>query len=171
MYKNIIYELAHKYHNLQKLDPLWSFEERVGEGFLVLTKILPKKEVGRNLETLLWTSLENRFKEIHRKLTTKKRFAVFESGEAVSELLYSNRNPNINIKPIKPISKEEIDWSRISELSKEAREVVEIIIQSPKELLQICNGKNITKETLEIFLRDFRGWKTNKIRNFFRSLK
>lgn len=169
-HQQIIHKVAWKYRNLQHLDQLWTFEERVAEGFEVLALAYSKKEEGRSLDALLWKNLENRFRDIHRKCTSPKGYARFDRSEGASELLYSENHQGRTFICPKIIPSEGKYEEHLHELSKEAKEVAKIILEAPKEFLTLCGSENMNREILGVFLRDFRGWKTSKTRKFFKEL-
>ena len=132
-YSNMVHKLAWYYSNHSTVE----FSELESEGFLVFHYCLeerpfdPSKSDG-DFGGYFWQHLHYRFKSI-----------CFPAHKPATTLLIDNAIPT-------PASAEEKYggfWDLLGSLTAEAREVIQVILQAPAEMLEFCHSPHYTRRT------------------------
>lgn len=122
-FQGLINKVCWKYRSITYMDTMYSMDDLIAEGMVVFASICSSKDIDDpGFSTALWNQLTWRMNNIVDYLLYKKRRAEFVS---YNDDISTDDKTNWVIKYV--------------ELDGELKELVEIIITAPSELLDWCN--------------------------------
>ena len=154
-YRGIIFGLAFKFSPTEQ-----DREDLVGEGFVCFMEVV-NEEKKYGLVCPFEAALSTRIKQ-HFLCKIKERKQMKRTGEMIP-LTEMENNPKLSKNP----------WETIEDyisLTGEMREVVDIILNGPQELLDLIRRENF-KVGLSKYLKKYKGWTTKEINHFWGEIK
>lgn len=170
----IIKNQANKFFNLVDFDCLLSYEDLVAEGnvrFCTLCELypdIPDDEFARNLKMDLHCEFLNKYR---RAAGYVKDGRYTYKQKSVAYLETSEEDDEGNSQAATAVSAD--PWPMLESylaLTEEAKEIADIIIGAPAELLELTGGQ-VTRFTIQTYLNKYRGWTWAKIETFWKGLK
>jgi DNA-directed RNA polymerase specialized sigma24 family protein len=154
-YRGIIFGLAFKFSpNSQETEDL------IGEGFVCFMEVI-EEEKKYGLVCPFEAALSTRIKQ-HFLNKCKERKQQKRTGEMIPYTEMEN-DPKVSRNP----------WEMIEDyisLTGEMREVVDVILNAPNELLDLIRRENF-KVGLSKYLKKHKGWTTKELNHFWGEIK
>lgn len=148
-YKGIIFGMAFKFSPEKQETEDW-----VGEGFVCFMEVVEDEEKNGLIcpfEAALSKHIRQRFLNILEKRRTQSR-----TGEIIS---FAELEDSLGKNPWKKIEK-------YISLSKEMREVADVILNSPAEFIDLIRKEDF-KTGLSKYLKRYKGWTSKEIKKFW----
>lgn len=152
-YKGIIFGMAFKFSPNHE-----EIEDWVGEGFICFMEVT-KEEEKYGLAVPFEAALSNFIRERFLNLLSKRK-AQKRSAEMIS---FADVEYSLGKDPRETLEK-------YFSLSKEMREVVDVILNAPSEFIDMIRHKNF-KDGLSEYLRKHKGWTNQEIKSFWKEFK
>lgn len=138
----------------------WEIEDLIAEGNLVFCKILndydPKKSA---FSTYLFNSLQMHYGNLVNTANCQKA-----PKQATEDSIFCE---SVNINP----EQETMFRQIINDLPNDAKEVVRAIFETPMEIIEILGIKKMTRNTLQKYFSQFRGWSQSRIWKAFSNIQ
>lgn len=154
-YEKLIKKIARKWHKTTGIE----LETLIAEANLAFAECQNNYNPKRGkFSTLLWHCIESQFKNI----ITKAHIQRYDGTEiSLKDIALSSKHNQ---------EKEYILKDTISKLSKEAREIIDIVLNAPADLITMLPKSNLSKHQLTKYLR-LKGWKIPTILRTFNEIK
>lgn len=153
-YKGIIFGMAFKFSpNKQE------FDDWVGEALVCFVEIA-NEEKSNGLCCPFEAALSSRIRQVFLTNILEKKKAKKRAADSIS---FSDLEEVIGKNPWKKIE-------RYISLSKEMREVVDIIMEAPQEFIDLIRREDF-KTGLSKYMKKHRGWSTSDVKKFWEEFK
>ena len=179
-FEGLIKKTVRDFSNLIDLDVCYSREDLIAEGnlwFAIMDQrhpTLTDEEFGKFFKTKLTTRFCTLMREKKYIKDGELQYKVSEmlSLDAATESDEDKRSAYSVTKQINAhfVDTQHVSLEKFQSLSEEAKEVVNIIMSAPAELLAMATG-DVSISDIKRFLRSNRGWSRAKVKAFWSTLK
>ena len=155
-YKLIIFKLAHSFHRSTGLD----FDDLVAQGNLIFCQVQHKYKAKNKarFSTYFYRCLVNRLIKYSKKQVVHHKLCSHKPVEEHHYLKSKNTKHNFVVRKL--------------DLSKEAKQVIEVLLNSPQEFFTLTELEKVVEVRRKLYQK-FRclGWQRSKVLQVFAEIK